>query len=178
MSDDIDFLDWLDAQDDPAEREAGGWACDTIDRAEAAARRLRRATDAVADMTRTRDRIIADANAWHEHATDRHETIIEIERANLETFLRKQISDGGAKSAPLPWGATVKARKVGGQLEFPDGFADTAPDEVVRVKRSIDAAAAKAFYTVADGGVVVDPNGEVVEGVRVKPVTDKVEVVS
>ncbi len=178
MNDATDFLDWLDAQDDPAERVADGWACDTIERAEAAARRLRRATDAVAELTRTRDRIIADAKAWHEHATDRHETIIEIERANLETFLRKQIEDGGAKSAPLPWGVTVKARKVGGQLVFPDGFEELAPDDVVRVKRSIDAKAAKAYYTVADGGVVVDPSGEVVEGVTVKPVHDKVEVVS
>lgn len=173
-----DFLEWLDEQDDPAPREAEGWMCDTIEKAEGAARRLRKATDAIAEIEATMDRIIADARAWRDDASKRHDSVVRIEQGNLDTFLRVQIEQGGPKSAALPWGVSVKARKTGGTLEFADGFADGAPDAVVRVKRSIDAKAAKSYYTVTDSGVVVDPNGEVVEGVTVKPVEDRVDVVA
>lgn len=172
-----DFLEWLDEQDAPAER-GGEWMCDTIEKAEGAARRLRQAVDAITEIERVQDRIIADARAWREEAAKRHDTIVLHEQANLETFLRKQIADGGPKSSPLPWGVSVKARKTGGTLEFADGFADDAPDEIVRVKRSIDAKAAKAYFTITDDGLAVDPNGEIVEAVTVKPVGDKVEVVA
>lgn len=173
-----DFLEWLDEQDDPAPRHADGCMCDTIDKAEAAARRLRAATDALAAIEAVQDRIIADARAWREEAGKRHDSIVLAEQANLETFLRVQIAAGGPKSAPLPWGVSVKARKTGGTLVFADGFADEAPDDVVRSKVSIDAAKAKAYYRVADDGTVVDPNGEVVEAVTVAPVADKFEVVA
>lgn len=177
MTDTNDFLEWLDAQDDPAEREASGWVCDSIERAEGAARRLREATDKAREIDAVADRVIAEANAWRAEASAPYVSKIERETRSLETFLRLQIEAGGPKSSPLPYGVTVKARKVGGTLEFPDGFADTAPDDVVRVKRSIDAKAAKARYKALDDGSVVDTvTGEVVEGVTVKPVEDRVQV--
>lgn len=173
-----DFLAWLDEQDDPAPREASGWMCDTIEKAEGAARRLRKAQDAIADIERVMDRIIADARAWRDEAAKRHDSVVRVEQGNLETFLRVQIEQGGPKSAALPWGVSVKARKTGGTLDLSGLDPDDAPDAIVRVKRAIDAKAAKEYYTVAEGGVVVDPNGEVVEGVTVKPVEDRFEVVA
>lgn len=177
MTDNNDFLEWLDEQPDAPDTNADGWTCDSMAKAEASARRLRRASDKLAEINAVADRLIADANAWREHVSAPHDSAADIERRNLETFLRIQIEQGGAKSCPLPHNVSVSARQVGGTLEFVKDFADTAPDDVVRVKRSIDAKAAKEYYRVVDG-VVVDPNGEIVEGVTVRPVTDNVKVVA
>lgn len=171
-----DFFDWLDAQDEPAEREAPGWMCDTIEKAEGAARRLRDASDRISAIDAVADRMIADAEAWRAQASAPYASTVDGATRDIETFLRVQIDAGGPKSAPLPYGVTVKARQTGGTLQFADGFADQAPDDIVRVKREVDAKAAKAYYTVTDGGAVVDPNGEIVEGVTVKPKVDTVKV--
>lgn len=176
MTSKADFLDWLDEQPDQTDYTADDWVCDSIEKAEGAARRLRAAADKLAEIDAVADRMIAEAQAWRDEAGASYRSKVDSESRNLETFLRIQIAAGGPKSSPLPYGVTVSARKTGGTLEFAPGFADTAPDDVVRVKRSIDAAAAKKFYTVADDGIVVDPNGEVVEGVTVKPVEDAVKV--
>lgn len=177
MTDNNDFLEWLDEQPDAPDTAADGWICDSMAKAEASARRLRRAADKLAEIDAVADRLIADANAWREQASAPHDSAADIERRNLETFMRIQIEQGGAKSAALPYNVSVSARKTGGTFEFEDNFADSAPDEIVRVSRKIDAKAAKEYYRVVDG-VVVDPNGEIVEGVTVRPVTDNVKVVA
>jgi hypothetical protein len=176
MTDASEFFEWLDEQEEPAEREAPGWMCDTIEKAEAAARRLRDATDRIAAIDAVADRMVADANAWRQQASAPFAGKVEACTRDIETFLRVQIADGGPKSTPLPYGVSVSARKTGGTLVFDPEFVDAAPDDVVRVKRSIDAAKAKAYYTVAGDGIVVDPNGEVVDGVTVAPVVDAVKV--
>lgn len=177
MSDASEFFDWLDEQDDPAPREAPGWMCDTIEKAEVAARRLRDATDRIAAIDAVADRMVADAEAWRAQASAPYASKVEAAQRDIETFLRVQIEDGGPKSVPLPYGVSVSARQTGGTLVFDPGFADIAPDNVVRVKVEVDAAKAKAYYRVTDDGVVVDPEtGEVVEGVSVTPKVDKVKV--
>lgn len=171
-----EFFDWLDEQDDPAPREVPGWMCDTIEKAEGAARRLRAATDRIDAVSAVADRMIADAEAWRAQATAADAAKVEACERDIETFLRVQIEQGGPKSAPLPYGVSVSARKTGGTLVFDPEFVDSAPEDVVRVKRSIDAKAAKSYFTVTDDGTVVDPNGELVEGVTVAPVVDSVKV--
>lgn len=177
MADASEFFEWLEAQDEPAEREAPGWICDTIEKAEAAARRLRAATDSVSSIDAVADRMIADAEAWRAQASAPYASKVEAATRDIETFLRVQIEDGGPKSTPLPYGVSVAARKTGGTLVFDPAFVDSAPDDVVRVKRSIDAAKAKAYYSVTPDGIIVTPDGEVVaEGVSVSPVVDSVKV--
>lgn len=176
MTDASDFFDWLDAQEEPVDRAAPEWICDTLEKAEGAARRLRAATDSIAEIDAVANRIIADAEAFRAQAAAPHAATVESCSADIETFLRKQIEMGGPKNAPLPYGISVAARQTGGTLVFDPEFAETAPDDIVRVKRSIDAKAAKAYYTVTKAGVVVDPNGEVVEGVTVAPKVDSVKV--
>lgn len=176
MTDASDFFDWLDAQEEPVDRAAPEWICDTLEKAEGAARRLRAATDSIAEIDAVANRIIADAEAWREQATAPYASTAQSCTADIETFLRKQIEMGGPKSAPLPYGISASARQTGGTLVFDPEFAESAPDDIVRVKRSIDAKAAKAYYTVTKAGVVVDPNGEVVEGVTVAPKVDSVKV--
>lgn len=180
MTDASEFFEWLDAQDEPAEREAPGWMCDTIEKAEGAARRLRDATDRIAAIDAVADRMIADAEAWRSQASAPYASKVEAATRDIETFLRVQIEGGGPKSTPLPYGVSVAARKTGGTLVFDPEFVDAAPDEIVRVKRAIDAKAAKAYYTVKEyegETVIVTPTGEVVErGVSVSPVVDSVKV--
>lgn len=176
MSNASEFFDWLDAQEDSTERESEGWICDTIDKAEGAARRLREATDAIREYKAVADRMIADANLWLAEVTAPHASKVESQSKDLEAFLRLQIENGGAKSLPLPYGVSIKATKTGGTFEFAADFAETAPDDVVRKKREVDAAKAKAYYKVTPSGDIIDPNGEIVEGITVKPKVDKYTV--
>lgn len=172
-----DFFDWLDEQE-PEQERGGEWTCDTIEKAEAAARRLRQASDRIAAIDAVADKLIADANAWRAEASSPYAAQAEVASSDIETFLRVQIDAGGPKSAPLPHGVSVSARKTGGTFVFADGFADSAPDDVVKITRKVDAKAAKMRYKETDQGVIDTVTGELVEGVSVTPIMDKVTVKS
>ncbi len=193
MSDASEFFEWLDGQDDPAERETPGWMCDTIDKAEGAARRLREATDRIAEIDAVANRMIADAEAWRSQASSPWASQCAASTADIETFLRVQIDAGGPKSSPLPYGVSVSARKTGGTLDLSMLDAESAPAAIVKMKPAIVAAEAGKYYRIigpdgvevdgkdvkVEAGVeytVVDPNGEVVDSVSVKPVVDAVTV--
>ena len=125
---------------------------------------------------------IEKIKAWNTEAKEEHLDRIDNYRYLLEEYMRaeyqKQVDAGKKpkKSIKLPFGS-IALKKQQPEFEKDEDllYLYAEENDLLKVKREIDWASIKAKAEVKNG-VLVDENGEIVPGVKVKEREDKFEV--